>query len=673
MAVALAALMMPMDGAAQTGSADTRTDAEQGVDERWEEERGLDLEELLDTEIVSASRKTERLVDAATAIYVVTQQDIRRSGATSIPEALRMVPGLQVSRLANGHWVIAARGFAGLFATKLLVLIDGRSVYTPIFSGVYWDEQDVMLEDIERIEVIRGAGGTLWGANAVTGVINIITKNSADTVGSLVTFGGGTEERAFAAVRHGVRLDEDTTFRVWAKWFDRDGQRNSDDSNAPDSWDGSRVGFRLDRDLSESDRFTLQGDLFDSNLATTSLVPSETVSPFAIPMLEYESVYGGNLLGRWQRRDESGAETVVQAYYDGWSRTQYTRARRHTADLDTQHTFEPWGPHTVMVGFGYRYNELRAEALPHIYSRHSPRGDNLWSVFVNDSIDLVEDRLALSVGTKVEHNDYTGYEIQPDARIRWSIDEQHTLWGAVARAVRTPSWINHDAVITFGSMPGSGSLPLQTVLSGDDGFQSENALTFDLGYRFQNESDTFSLDLATFFNRFDDLSSFDAGATFMETFEGNPRIVLPATYGNRDKGESYGGELALTWRASERLRLAGSYSLLRLDQTEGAGTLVAYGSESLSPRNMASLRAYWDVTEHVSCDLSGSYTDHLSAGVPSFVRVDARLGWKFGDHSELEVVGQNLLDDRHPEFVREYRVTPTELERGAYVQFTMSF
>lgn len=655
--------------AAQQGPTPTEvTDPE----EEWDIEGGLDLEELLDTEIVSVSRKSERLVDAPAAIYVVTQQDIRRSGATSIPEALRMVPGLQVSRVSGSAWAIASRGFAGLFATKLLVLIDGRSVYSPMFSGVFWDQQDVLLEDVERIEVIRGPGGALWGANAVNGVVNIITKNSADTLGTLVTAGGGTEERAFAAVRHGTRIDENTTMRVYAKWFDRDDQRTSSDRDAADSWDASRVGLRLDWSPNDAESLTVSGEGYHGRTSQTETIPSFTGPTFnSVQNLE-QDMHGGHLLGRYRGRWASGAETTIQAYYDGSERHQFTTQQRHTLDLDTQHAFESWGRHNVMVGFGYRYNELRARADPLISAMRSPRGDNLWSLFANDRIDLYDDQLTFTVGVKVEHNDYTGFEIQPDARLRWSVDANHTLWGAVSRAVRTPSYVNHDGVITFASQAGPGGLPLHSVLSGSDSMEAEDLLAFDLGYRFQNDDSTFSLDVATFYNFFEDAESLDAGSTFVRTTP-SPHIVLPLTYGNAGSAESYGAEVAFTVRASNRLRLAGSYSWFRMDETEGPLEPAGLTSEQYSPQNRASLRAYWDVRDDVTLDVSGAYTDHLSAGVPSFVRVDARAAWKLCERSELEIVGQNLLDDRHPEFVSEFRVNPTELERGVYIQYSVRF
>jgi iron complex outermembrane receptor protein len=400
----------------------------------------LSIEDLMKIEITSVSKKAQKISDAAAAIFVITQEDIRRSGVTSIPEALRMAPGVEVARIDANKWAISARGFNSRFANKLLVLMDGRSVYSPLFSGVWWDVQDTMMEDIDRIEVIRGPGATLWGANAVNGVINIITKKAGDTLGGLVTAGGGTEEKGFGALRYGLKPAEDSDFRAYAKYFNRDRSVTSTGADAGDEWDAFRAGFRLDHETSARNNFTLQGDYYTGNAGTTYDVASITL-PYLNTFQKKSESAGGNIIGRWNHTFENDSEFSLQAYYDRSDRKDlFAAGVVDTADVDLQYRFKWFGGQEFVLGTGYRFtrdniandNELRT-ADP------ASRSESLLSAFIQDDITLIDNRLHWVIGSKFEHNGYTGFEVQPNTRLIWTPSTTQSVWGAISRSVRTPS------------------------------------------------------------------------------------------------------------------------------------------------------------------------------------------------------------------------------------------
>ena len=358
----------------------------------------LSLEQLMDAEVTSVSKKQERLLNAASAIYVITQEDIRRSGFTSIPEALRMVPGVDVARIDGNKWAISIRGFNGQFSNKLLVLIDGRTVYTTTFSGVFWDIQDTLLEDVDRIEVIRGPGATLWGANAVNGVINIITKTASDTQGALVTAGGGTEEHVFTGVRYGGMLGRDATYRVYGKYFDRSPMVDSQGNPADDGWDQGRGGFRLDWQAVPRGHLMVQGDFYDGGANQTALMPILT-PPYQISEGGSIHVRGGDILGRWTYAFSDRSDVAVQAYYDRDDRNAPEVDQTvQTGDLDLQHHFRLGSSHDVVWGLGYRVIQDEATNAAIVSLIPNRRTYQLFSAFVQDEVPLIAQRLRLTVG-----------------------------------------------------------------------------------------------------------------------------------------------------------------------------------------------------------------------------------------------------------------------------------
>ena len=401
----------------------------------------LSLEDLMTLEVTSASRKAQSLADTAAAVFVITSEDLRRSGVTNIPDALRMVPGVTVARIDSSKWAVTVRGFNGRFARKLLVLIDGRSAYSPLFSGVFWDAQDTLLEDVERIEVIRGPGATIWGANAVNGVINIITKKAADTTGGLAVAGAGSFERGFGAVRYGTDIGDWGAVRAYGKYFNRNELKAEDGRPADDSWDMGRGGFRMDgkRGLNS---FTLQGDYYGGTERETITFPDLAAPPsFSTVRTAHTTVGGGNLLSRWTRSLADDSELSLQFYYDRNKRNipQLFGDTTDTIDLDLLHRFQ-WGSrHETVWGGGFRFIDERITGSDTLSFNPAERNERLYSAFLQDDITVVQDRLHLIIGSKFEHNVYTGFELQPSGRLIWTPNEQISLWSAVSRAVHTPS------------------------------------------------------------------------------------------------------------------------------------------------------------------------------------------------------------------------------------------
>ncbi len=641
----------------------------------------LSLEELMQIEVTSVSKKAQQLADAAAAVFVITGEDIRRSGATSIPEALRLAPGLQVARIDANKWAISARGFNGRFANKLLVLIDGRSVYTPIFTGVFWDVQDTLLEDVERIEVIRGPGAALWGANAVNGVINIITKTAADTPGALVSAGGGSEENAFGTLRYGGALGENSHYRVYAKYFDRDGSVAPAGEELADEWSVVRGGFRLDGQGHGGSVWTLQGDAYDGESGDESL--RATLEPPSFSRLEEarNDLSGGNLLARWGQRFSPTSDFQLQLYYDVTSREiePFGKEQRHTFDADFHHRFALGNAQEILWGLGHRATRDQIDIrTTGIALEPERRTVHLFSGFVQDEIDLLKDRLHLILGSKLEHNDYTGLELQPNARLLWTPGARHTLWGAVSRAVRTPGRAEEDARFTLATQPPTPPLlPLPTQFTLEEGSNpdAEELLAFDLGYRFSAAH--FSLDVAAFYNLYDDLVTFEPGAP---TPQGTPvptSLTVPLRIENKADAETYGVEVVADWRATPWWRLVGTYTFLQvqLHLDSDSNSVLGERAEGNSPHHQFSLRSALDLPKGVELDLWLRYVDALSApDIPSYFTLDARLGWRPRPALELALVGQNLLDGQHTEFVDEFLFTrQAEIERGIYAKVTWWF
>ncbi|MBK8816926.1 MAG: TonB-dependent receptor [Methylococcaceae bacterium] len=655
----------------------------------------LDMADLLNVKVTSVSKKAQALSDAPSAIFVISSEDIKRSGVTNVPEALRMVPGIDVARINSNKWAITSRGFNGSSANKLLVLIDGRSVYTPAFSGVYWDAQDVMIEDIDRIEVIRGPGATLWGANAVNGVINIITKDAEKTQGGLLTAGGGSYETGFGSLRYGKKLGDDTYGRIYAKGFQRDNFKTSGkNTNAGDDWSKQQGGFRIDSRLTEQDELTLQGDLYHTDINQTLMTPNFIPPTFNQTISDQAYNEGWNITSRLRHKYSTTAEYILQFYYDHTRRNEFfSQQSLDTFDIDFQNSFELTDSQDFIWGLGYRTNMDQFNTTQLTALTPSRRNTQLFSAFLQDEFTLVEDALWLTIGSKFEHNDYTGFEGQPTARLMWAPSPKQRVWAAFSRSVRTPARAEQDVDLLRAILPspplaqfGGASLPMEISINGNKAFQSEVELTYELGYRF-TFSPKASFDFAAFYNDYDklrDTASLSDVPTFVSPGTDGilqPHLHLPLVFQNTGKGRTYGFSTSTIWQMSDWWRWDLNYSFLK---TEFAGTLQV-ATQPVSPQNKVSLRALINPADNINFDLWLRYNSDAIVTVPTvvggantttikgYVTLDARLAWKPMSNLELSLVGQNLLADRHLEYVDEVFVVPSEIPRSVYGKIAFDF
>ncbi len=443
----------------------------------------MSLDELSDMEITSVSKRAEKASEAPAAVYVLTDEDIHHSGATTIPELLRMVPGLSVAQAGSHQWAISSRGFNDQFSNKLLVLIDGRTVYTPLFSGVYWDVQDTVLEDIDRIEVIRGPGATLWGANAVNGVINIITKHTKDTKGGYFSSAVGNHERGIVSGRYGAGVGDNLNYRAYASSKSFDEVRGIAGGGARDEWHKEQAGFRTDWDHSDVDNLTVQGDIYHGREDSWLDLPSFT-APFTQDFFDDSDLGGANILARWKHSVEEGSDLTFQTYFDHTYRDDfYLEQRINTFDLDLQHVLAVSERNQLIWGAGYRLVDDNLRGTEYLNYDPKSRAANLWSAFIQNEFALVPDQLLFTIGSKFEHNDYTGFEWQPSTRLALLIDEHHTLWGSISRAVRTPNRTMEDVAFTVAAAPGAPPRLLKLV--GNDDVDSEELIAYEAGYRVQ--------------------------------------------------------------------------------------------------------------------------------------------------------------------------------------------
>jgi iron complex outermembrane receptor protein len=610
----------------------------------------LSLEELMNVRVTTASRTSEPLFAAPVAAYVITRDEILRSGVRSLPEALRLAPGVEVAREGTHGWSITIRGFNSDLSNKLLVLIDGRSVYSPLFAGVFWDAQNYLLEDVDRIEVVAGPGGTLWGANAVNGVINVITRPASASSDRFVRGGGGNEQ-LFADARFAGSPAQDWDGRAYLQYFERDPSRPSDGTPGYDDWDGYQAGFRTDRE-SGPDSYTIQGDAYGGRIGafynrdfTLGTLPGE-------PVQQRTDTDGQNLLGRWTRRGDRDSEMSLQAYLDRTNREipQTYSEQRVTADLDFQHYFPAGSRHTLVWGAGLRYSEDSLDNSSFAAFTPRSRGDWTASAFIQDKIRLGE-RAYLTAGTKLEHNDYTGFEVQPNLRLALPLSERQTAWAAVSRAVRIPSRLDTDLSLTAPfSVPGL-PLPLFVRVDGTDDFDSEEVWAYEAGWRMRFES-RMSLDLAVFHNDYRDLMSQSSGAPFV--VPGPPTyLVIPVTIVNGKDADSHGGTVVATWQPGDAWRLQFDYTYTDLDVRpqpgiDDPGARVVEGN---TPRHQAALRAFIDVGPSLRLYGGLRYVDELpSQGVPEHVSFDTSLQWQPNEHLKVTLAGYDLLDPLHPEF-----------------------
>jgi len=635
---------------------------EQAIDEHLFE---MDFQNILDIEVTSVSKRPEKVSEAASAIFVISQEDIAQRGITSIPEALRIVPGMQVGRIDANKWAISSRGFNSRFANKLLVMIDGRSVYTPLFAGVYWETLDMVMEDIERIEVIRGPGGTLWGANAVNGVVNIITKAAANTQGTLLSAITGNEQNSLS-LRHGVHLDNGTDYRVYGKFNNYDGgyskTKNYDDG------DFGQAGFRADWQPDSVNKLTLQGDIFSGN-AGQQLTLATDPAPGTSTQKDEVDLNGGNLLFRWQHKRNKNSDYTLQVYYDHEGRDgEVLYEDRDTFDLDFQHHLVWEDSHEVVWGLGYRYTTDNTKANENFSLTPDKKDVELFNAFIQDEITLIDYELFLTLGIKFEHNNFSGLEVQPNVRISWQPDDQQTIWGAISRVVRTPSRGEQDVKLRI--VNNNPATPFPTYLQGSDDYDSEEMIAYEAGYRIKF-STSFSIDLSSFYNDYDNLRTIDP-----ETFP-PPELGLP--FDNRMQGYSYGLEVTFRWQVQNDWQIQASYSFLdiHLELDKNSSDVASESLEQASPKNQFNIWSDWQFSHNWHLGSGLRYVDAINApgaGADGYTELDLHLGWTLSKNLQLSLIGKNLLDNHHSEFQPSFlQSQATEVERSLMANLKWNF
>lgn len=611
------------------------------------------LEELLNTKVTTVSKVEERAFDAAAAIHVITKEDIKRSGLTSIPEILRLAPGVQVSQAGSSQWAISVRGFNSQYSNKLLVLIDGRSVYTTISSGVYWDIQDTLIEDIKQIEIIRGPGATLWGANAVNGVINIITEEAVNTQGGYTNAIIGNNEKV-ASARYGGELTKNSKYRVYGKFRKNNNAEDLNGNNANDEWDMWRAGFRIDANKSANDLFTIQGDAYTGNENHNVVLPTLT-SPFTTIQPEDEEVQGGNLLARWNKTFSDGSNATIQSYIDYVSRNLfYYKQQKFVSDLDIQYNLRKLGRNNITLGVGYRLVTDDIERNQYLSYMPSQRSDNLYSAFIQDKISIIEDKLALTIGSKFEHNNYTGFEHQPSARIAYTPTINHTLWASVAKAVRVPNR-NMDNIDFRAAGTGGGYLKL----IGNTDVKSEELIAYEAGYRAKPHKN-FSFDIVGFYNSYDKLASND----FLN--------ALTITAGNQNSGKTMGYEVSAKWNATQNLIFAANYTNINMDIDSVNTTFVT--SSVKTPQNQFGISSHIKLPKNVQFNNYLYYNHKIQNGeIPSYYRWDSNVKWKANENFEITLAGQNLTDSQHQEFTAFTYSNQANIGRSVYLKLNYHF
>nr|CRH05424.1 putative TonB-dependent receptor [Candidatus Magnetococcus massalia] len=635
----------------------------------------LPLEDLLQLEVTSASKKSQQLGELAKAAFVITPEDIQHSGATAIPELLRMVPGINVMRVDANKWSVSARGFNGRYSRKLLVLIDGRSIYTPLYAGVYWDSQDVMLEDVARIEVIRGPGGTIWGANAMNGVINIITKSAEETQGGLVSTGLGTEY-AGMSMRYGGVLGAQGHYRLYAKGMRWDDSLIPAGQVSNDGWNSGRVGFRTDFELKSDEKLTILGESSRGKVDGLTTVNAFNANSTLVD--DEDDVRGSHLIARWEKGLANEGLFTLQGYLDYTYRdSRLFHDERTTVDLEFHHLFK-WRDHHEMIwGGGVRY--LRDKTEGNYTISVDPKSDEqlYLNAFVQDEIHFPEQDLILTVGTKVERAPDIELQWQPSLRLSWQPREGHTLWAGVSRAVHTPSRFEQDGQVQIASVintGGGGTMPYLMQITSPVGIDAEKVIAYEVGYRSTLSKDL-TTDIALFYNDYDDLLAFDSKSVALSMVNGVATMLYPVSFANNVTAEAYGLEWATEWRPSPHWAFQLAYSYLNLQLHAPDGFVYNENGEGESPRNQISLRTSHKLTDNWHLDGWLRYTDALSSfAVPSYTTLDLQLHWQPSAQMKFAVVGHNLLDSHHAEGQSEFFSSPAaEIQRSVLATMQWHF
>jgi len=634
---------------------------------------GASLEDLMNVEVTSVARREQKLSRAAAAIYVITQDDIRRSGATNLPDLLRLAPGVEVAQLDANVWAITIRGFNARYSDKVLMLIDGRPLHTPSFSGVYWDQQDLPLEDIERIEIIRGPGGTVWGTNAMNGVINIITKSSKNTQGGLVSAGTGSQETAQGLAQYGGSAGPKGTYRLFEKYFNISSSELADGTQAADGWNALRGGFRSDWDLSPRDSLTVEGELYRNGAGQTLTTVLDNALPQVRTFNDQITASGGDILGRWNRTLAGGSDMSLQVSYTRFNRLDQALVEiLNAVDIDFQDHLKIGSRHDVVWGVGWRITNdgfspgYDTSFVPRV------RTNSLYSTFVQDEMRL-SNSVWFTLGSKFEHNDYSGFEYEPSAQLVWTPSDRQAIWLSAARAIRQPSREDADIVLDEAIVPAPGGFGVIEAHGNAAGLKAAQLRDFEVGYRVE-PSGRISFDIATFLGFYRDLETGEPGAPFQATSPGPPHTVYPFYFQNLAHARNYGAEASVNWDVTRRWRISPGVQFMHftVDRDPSSQDPTAEAAAGDSPRRQFQIRSSVSLPHHVDWD-STLYSISNLDNTAAYQRVDARLAWRPGESVEFSLVGQNLLTPRHFEFGDGLEVNIVPVERSVYGKVTWRF
>jgi iron complex outermembrane recepter protein len=609
----------------------------------------LSIEDLANVEVTSASRRLRKLSESANAVFVITREDIRRSGATTLPDVLRMAPGVHVAHIDGNRWAVGVRGYNDRFSNKLLVLVDGRSVYTPIFSGVFWETQDTLLEDVERIEVIRGPGATMWGANAVNGVINIITRSPTQTEGVVVSGGAGSNER-FGEVRYGAGLGTLGSFRVFAKNSARDGFRLANGADANDDGSMMRAGGRVDLFPAAHDTVTIISEAYGADFGVLTQAPQ--AAGFPVPTRRADvSGSGRFVLGTWKHALSPSSSVALQSSFDHTDISDVpARDRQNTLDVDFQHEFSAGPRHDYVWGAAYR-RSVDDVAGSYSFTLDPPRQQlRLFSAFAQTDINVIADHLRLTLGTRLEHHTLSGLKTLPNARLLWTRGSQ-SAWVAASRAVRTPSRIETGMRVVLKELPAGALFPGspmgEVVSSGFRVTNTETVIAYESGYRVR-PARSLSVDVAAFYNGYDHLLARRAESPYVAT---SPlRLIVPFALANTMQGTSYGAELAADWHAAERVRLSGSMSERRFSLEQSSVWTLALMLPGSNPTRLASVRAFVTLPRRFEVAPAVYYSSAMSSGLDALTTFDLSTIWKASPHFDVSIVGRDLLNAYREQF-----------------------
>ncbi len=634
----------------------------------------MDLEDLMNVKVTSVSKREQSLSRTPAAVFVISQEEIRRSGATSIPDLLRIVPGVDVQQIDANAWAISIRGFNSRYSNKVLVLIDGRTVYTPSFSGVFWEQIDMPLENIDRIEVIRGPGATVWGANAVNGVISIFTKSSEDTKGGLVSAAGGSLLHGLGTVQYGGSAGTKGTYRIFGNAFHIGNSARSDGSAADDHWSRSHAGFRSDWDLSSRDSLMVQGDLFANQASQTR---RSSFLPTAYDRTFHQSLdtAGGDVLARWNHTFAGGSQTSFQSYYDTYRRTDLGVPEvLRTFDLDFQHHITEGDRHELVWGLAYRVSNSALSPGYSIGFTPPSRTDHLFSAFLQDEIRL-SDAFWFTLGCKLEHNAYTGIETEPSVRLVWNAPgNRHTVWAAASKAIRQPARLDTNIAVDLQEIAISADSVQMLRLFGNPHIKDEELRDYELGYRSEF-SKRVSLDVTTFLSFYRHLETVEPRP--LAVIPGLPvRFEIPMLFDSKSHAVDWGGEVSLNLEMTSRWRISPGYSYLHaaIRQDPSSQGFASYSVATGFPEHISQIRSMVNLSRNTEFDQSLYYTARLpGSSIPGHARLDLRMARRLGESTEISVVGQNLLRPRAAEYGDSWGIIGTQAVRSVYGKITWRF